>query len=229
MIKVLRLILRVLGLGLRIAFAVPLAYLRFLFGGREKVLYTHIPLLHHVDNDALYSTLVQQNYPTDVPSVRMFGGGLYSTRAGRVIIESSGSGGSTEITRSQDTRSLAVGNGIGLTNIGLLLVKTRRLRFYPLLGVGGGGTNLVPMTRDPNNPSVVTVEQGTATDLGGGMMLHAGLGLELKLGGKLGMIVGLRTGLVVPVNGPTGAQTYLTATSGAGWFPDDEAPATGAG
>jgi hypothetical protein len=171
--------------------------------------------------------LESKDYSADPITASFNGGGMLSKR-GKLLIDSEGGGGG--YLGEAGAHHIAYGGGFGFLNVGYL-IKTGWLRVYPLVGIGGGGMGLSLSEKSAIPPGEPLAPPENRVDAGmGGMMLNTGLGLEVKIGGRLALVVGLRIGYMhrlvtfgdQHVPGALGNRPYLRFTIGGGWFSEEQ-------
>lgn len=122
------------------------------------------------DYDAMERGLKAHGYPSAESSSLMVGGGGYS-QLGHWIVGGQGEGGGSS---AEDAHLLSrVSAGAGGMLVGWLLINSAWLRVYPLLVLGGRGSNVSVM---PKNHTSRGVRVGT-----GGANVVIGIGIELRL------------------------------------------------
>ena len=133
------------------------------------------------------------------------GGGFYGVK-NRVVADQDGSGGG-QVEKHGD-HNLIVGGGEGSFSYGYMFKRGKRLRIYPLVGIGGDGSGAV-------------LEKGgstiTATG-GGGAHYMMGVAIEIKVGGRLGFVFGIRAGILRHVIGTPMRRPFVRFTFGGGIF-----------
>lgn len=134
------------------------------------------------------SWLYSQELPALPQDFAGGGGGSLQTR-GRLIIEGGGSGaGADALAPTGEKVGAGVGQGHG--NVGLILLRTRFFRVYPLVGMGGAGGG-----------AGVTSGDGAKTEttpfwFAGSV--HSGIGIDFTLTlGPIELFVGVRAGYQV--------------------------------
>lgn len=144
------------------------------------------------------------------------GGGGYARLSNGVIIGGNGGGGGG-ISDTPGYRRVA-GHGFGMMMLGYLLESTARTRFFPYVGIGGGGDGIVLSRREALRPgeNVARDPRDRITDGSGGPMLHLGFTVELRLGGRFGALVGVQVGTAFPLFGRP--RRYLRLLIGGGRF-----------
>jgi len=161
---------------------------------------------------ATFTTLdVSSTSPTSKPrlsgavNVITHGGGFYGVKD-RIVADQEGSGGG-QIQRYEG-QNLIVGGGEGSFNYGFMFKRGKRLRIYPLIGIGGDGSGAV-IERDG---------ESVAASGSGGMHYMAGIGIEIKVGGRLGVVLGIRAGYLRHVIGTPMRRPFVRFTFGGGIF-----------
>ena len=153
----------------------------------------------------LQSTVTQTDDSLSAVTFLANGGG-FSGRAGRFLIETGGSGGGT--LKNENGYQLAAGSGQGGVNLGFVLKGGSGLRIYPLVGIGGQGGGF--SVKDETGKALVN--SGLAD-----FIYNAGLGIDFKIGWRVGFIFGVRIGFDAPLN--TGQHIPFTRyIVGFGWF-----------
>lgn len=152
----------------------------------------------------LNDRLDEAGYPTFGPEMVSLGGGGYGVK-NRVLLGGEGHGLITS-DKGHNGRNVSVGGGYGLFKLGYLFRPTSNVRFYPQLGLGGGGLRLEigdqgnadefgAILDDPNRSA--TVDRAS-------LLVSLGVGLEYEFsrpGKKGGFQLGLRAGYVLsPLN-----------------------------
>jgi hypothetical protein len=152
----------------------------------------------NLDTSSMEPQLTEKGYP--LPTVRglfrLNGGGGYGVigENKRLLLDAEGGGGS--YVDAGEQYGTFAGGGQGFLNVGYLFRLTSFLRAYPLLGLGAGGLGLTVAETDPEREDKPSPDREKKVGMGGGgILLHVGLGLELRLGGKTGLILGLRVGI----------------------------------
>jgi len=143
----------------------------------------------------------------DIRASRLaFGGGGYGLLAQRIVIGGEGSGFSQEV--SSPTQVASISGGYGFFTLGYAVVSTRRLRFFPALGIGGGGINLhiTPRMTSPTFDEVLENPEREVRLLTGSFLINFSLGMDylIILGrsrrarrGEGGFLVGVRVGYIL--------------------------------
>jgi hypothetical protein len=108
------------------------------------------------------------------------GGGFYSA-GDKVLLDSNGEGGGTLTQNGDDV--LAAGMGDGRTSGGVMLRIGESLRIYPLVGVGSAGHS-IQQIKGEGNLSTQTIS----------VQRSGGIGVEYRIGGRFGVVVGFRVG-----------------------------------
>lgn len=129
------------------------------------------------------------------PSVYVeHGGGGYVALPNGLLIGGGGGGGGQRANVGAYRR--IAGHGFGMFMLGYVLGQSPRTRFYPYIGIGGGGEGIVLSKRDMLLPgeAVARRARDRIADGAGGPMLHLGFGVELRFGGGVGFMVGLQVG-----------------------------------
>lgn len=128
------------------------------------------------------------------------GGGGYSVDDRGLLIGGGGLGGGG--TLPAGAGEVRYGAGVGTSEVGVVSEETSYgpLRLYPLFGVGGAGAGASAYKRPVREliraKRPIRPDRSTAA---GALHFLIGLGLELRLGGRSGVLVGLRAGYrIVP-------------------------------
>jgi hypothetical protein len=133
-------------------------------------------------------------------------GGGFLGRSGRLLVETSGSGGGTQ--EDEYGYQVSAGSGQGGVNLGFVLKGGSRLRIYPMLGIGGQGSGL--SVKDEAGSAIVN--RGI-----GDVIYNAALGMDFKIGWRIGLIVGVRLGFNAPLNTQE-RKPFTRLIVGLGWF-----------
>jgi len=136
------------------------------------------------DGSHMQIKLHQQDLAADVINMPMHGGG-YMHERGRWIFDYFGSGGGQSTERKG--RGVEAGGGSGGFNVGYGTTFLGVLRIYPFVGVGGYGMGVTMASETPNDDPQTLLAVG-------GPQGQVGIGAELRLGGKWGIILGVRLG-----------------------------------
>lgn len=155
--------------------------------------------------DGLYYAVSRQDLPPvtappDAPPIPQnyltHGGGTYRIYKGRLLVEGSGGGGG--MAYHENGYRVALGGGHGFFAMGWVLNLLPFLRVYPLVGLGGGGMGSALYKADPRAPNrpPANRDEVHATG-GGGPLLNLGVGVELKIGYRYGIILGVRAGYLI--------------------------------
>ncbi|MEO0560947.1 MAG: hypothetical protein AAF125_02465 [Chloroflexota bacterium] len=152
-----------------------------------------------LDGEALENALrTDAHLPIESVEYAATGGGIYTTGPRNLVV-------GTEMAAIVDQDAggnydTAVGLGYGLLNVGYS-VKLGPFRVIPLIGFGGGGLGL----------DITPIASGNAPDLSelrvsrSNFLVHIGLGIELRIGGRFGLVVGGQAGYVLaPFSGRAG-------------------------
>lgn len=196
-----------------IALLPPILLFNAVRKGRDKVGYMVIGR-HNVHTRPAQDVLAQHGQIPGPLAFTGYGGGAYGTR-GRLIIDGEGAGGSSVLT-GDSTTQFDIGDGHGYFNVGFLLLRGF-VRVYPFVGIGGGGSELEAEPAGSERISKSEVD----VDLGSGMRAQGGIGIEFKVGWRLGVIVGVRVGYAVDLSSTTGERSekpFVRLVLGAGWF-----------
>lgn len=138
-----------------------------------------------LDGKALQNALgTPDAYPIDQVHYAATGGGLfwagrsgpgYGLEGQAIIDQDAGDGYET-----------AIGMGYGLFNMGYGF-RLGPLRIFPMVGVGGGGIGFdITRQHTPN----AAPQRASRTNF----LVHLGIGVEFRMGGRLGVAVGGRFG-----------------------------------
>ncbi len=120
------------------------------------------------------------------------GGGIQATSA-RAVVDTGGYGGGA--LNNDDDRTAIAGRGVGWASAGLIWRAGARLRIYPLFGLQGRGESLI-MTGpvdDLRDLSDQLQEEKFQRDDAAVEQVN-GVGIDYRLGGCIGITVGLRVG-----------------------------------
>ena len=187
----------VIKLALRIAFATVLMPFRIFSATVLRAGNTVLYLTwghHQIDTTVAQRGLSAKETPAAPITHPTQGGGGYGVRGGRIITEMTGNGGGALTTGGEYT--LQTSSGSGFLNVGYLVKRGSYFRVYPLVGFGGSSARAT-ISSDPGSAVddagrfVQPVVVGT-----GGPLVNVGLGLELKLGSRFGVMAGIRFGFV---------------------------------
>jgi hypothetical protein len=156
-----------------------------------------------VETAELDDELTAAGYPTFGRQMITVGGGGYGVHGSGILIGGEGHGVFTG-DAAHEGRSVSLSGGFGLFNVGYMAPLTGRVRAYPLLGFGGGGTNLrigsAPTDEpfrafldDPNRQTSLTRAS---------LLVSVGGGLEFRSSRSAGgVLVGVRAGyMFAPVS-----------------------------
>ena len=156
-----------------------------------------------IENGELDDALAAAEYPTFGRQVLTIGGGGYFVHGSGILI---GGEGVWVLTgdAAHEGRSVSLSGGFGLLNVGYMAPLAGRLRAYPLLGFGGGGTNL-RIGAQPTSESFgdLLADPNRQTSLSRVSMLASiGGGLEFRSSrSSTGLLVGVRAGyMFAPVS-----------------------------
>lgn len=159
--------------------------------GREPVAYvnlTHMPL----DTSAVLPSLRARGYPLPRHTQWQIGGGGYSITTQSVVIEGEGGGGG--MMRAQGAYHTRGGAGHGSATLGYAF-RLGPLRFFPFAGAGGGGGGALIAETDGEAPRDADLTRYPYIAFAsGGPRLVYGLGADLWLGGRIGLVIGVRLG-----------------------------------
>lgn len=192
----------------------PFAYMRFTLAGDDRVAFSSIPLVYRDNGDTVRAALQRLDYTEPAPAPAMSGGGMQSIRWRHVLFEGFGAGGGRKLEVPDSDRALLIGSGFGFSQVGLVLLKWRRWRVYPLAGFGGMGGSIVPATKNDNTPGGLDLNQKAAVDTGGGPVINLGMGADFRLGKRFGLVLGMRAGMIVPLAAPDERRYYAHLTHG---------------
>ena len=140
----------------------------------------------------------------DVLNFPLHGGGQYRMRGGW-IFDISGAGGGQTAERGADT--ISASGGHGFASIAYPVTFLGIIRVYPLLGIGGGGLRAVMQ-----NP----LEQPKTLLDFGGATTQIGVGVEVLLGGKRGLMLGVHMGYQYAIAGSISKIPFMRLHMGAG-------------
>ena len=119
------------------------------------------------------------------PGVARSSGSGFVATLGRLVIDSNGSGSSGEAAHGEGT--LSYDGKQGHISAGVALINTRRLRIYPLVGLGGSGGRFGHRPADIRPAELRGWGAGQAT---------VGIGMDLLLSFWLfHLLIGLRAGV----------------------------------
>jgi hypothetical protein len=160
-----------------------------------------------IDLGPLNSRLESKGYPKFSDNFFSLGGGGHGI-INRVIIGGEGHALATRKTTSGSYK-MSIGAGYGFFNLGYIVYKTKDLRVYPLLGLGGGGMDLQIMEKgSPSFDEILDNPKRSAKLSTDGFLFSLALGTDylLKLGrdekGEGGLVFGLRIGYTfAPIKG----------------------------
>jgi hypothetical protein len=149
----------------------------------------------------LNDRLAGAGYPTFASEMVSLGGGGYGVVADRLMLGGEGHGLITADGTFQG-RTVSVGGGYGLFNLGYLFRPTPKLRVYPQVGVGGGGLQLeIGSAGDADQFDDILQNPSRSATVGqASFLVSLGGGLEYRFGdpGKEGGVqLGLRAGYVI--------------------------------
>lgn len=170
------------------------------------------------DLGPLNDRLSGAGYPTFASEMVSLGGGGYGVVANRLLLGGEGHGLLTADGTRQG-RSVSVGGGYGLLNLGYLFQPASRLRVYPLVGLGGGGLQLeIGSAGDADSfDEVLDTPSRSATVRQASLLVSLGGGLEYQFGtpgeGRSAR-VGVRAG-------------YMISALSSDWQLDDNSLAAG--
>lgn len=157
-------------------------------------------------------------YPTFASKMVSLGGGGYGVVGNRLMLGGEGQGLITADGARQG-RTVSVGGGYGLFNLGYLFRPSSNLRVYPLLGFGGGGLQLEIESAGTADDfeDVLTDPNRSATIGRASLLMNLGGGLEYQFGapgdGRSARI-GVRAG-------------YMISALSSDWQLDDNSLANG--
>lgn len=180
----------------------------------EHIVFFSLPLFDRPSRHTVQDALAKLDYDGPLPPVRVFGGGMQSTRNDDLLREGYGAGGGRKLALPDSRRALVIGRGYGFAQVGRVFLRAGRLRVYPLAGIGGMGGGIVPATEDPDTPGTLTLDQQSAVDTGGGPLVTLALGADLQVGGSRGVVIGLRAGIIIPLIAPGRRRLYAHLTGG---------------
>ncbi|MFW5709673.1 MAG: hypothetical protein ACOCX5_05580, partial [Chloroflexota bacterium] len=152
---------------------------------------------------------------------RVTGGGFYGASKA-MIVDLNGSGGGAARLNS-DGSKLATGSGEGGVNTGVI-IRSGRLRVYPLIGAVGGGEGIayqpakIPATaEDPEHAKSPSADAEIAEGAGG-VKVVSGVGIEYHIGGRFGFMIGARILFKNAVSEQQSRQPHLSIVFGLGRF-----------
>lgn len=126
------------------------------------------------------------------------GGGGGTIRKNGVYIGGSGQGGGNLLMETE--QFVSAGGGSGSMDIGYMIRPVGWLRFYPFFGVGGAGNGIIATELSDDEPSqpIMTDDTITTSQI---EFLSAlvGVGFEVKIGGRVGLTLGMRLGWWQPL------------------------------
>ncbi len=155
------------------------------------------------DDPHLFDALGAAGFRTPPYVYRTFGGGGFYQHSSGLLIGGEGEGGG--LNEDNDGGTLAVGAGHGGMRVGWRFTLGRLLSVYPLIGIGGAGAGV----------SAEAIEDGSSSAL-----VSVGLGIDLRLGGRVGLLLGLRVGWYQPLGAEEGSQggfSYYRPVIGVYW------------
>jgi hypothetical protein len=146
--------------------------------------------------DNLNTALARNGYGKLETGVSSFGGGGYFC-IGNLLLGGGGAWLSTTQTHNADN-SVTFKGGYGSFMIGYAIPTDKRSIFYPAIGIGGGGFDLIIKQKSPstNFSQQINAPNGTLNAGAGGWLLNAQLGYQRFFGGKgrEGFSIGLKAG-----------------------------------
>jgi hypothetical protein len=156
-----------------------------------------------IDAAALDDELTATGYPTFGRQVLTIGGGGYGVHGSGILVGGEGYGVLTGDVPHQG-RSVSLTGGFGLFNVGYMAPLTGRLRAYPLLGFGGGGTGLrigAGPTSEPFRAFLLNPDRQTHLSRVS-LLATVGGGIEFRSSrSSRGVLVGVRAGyMFAPVS-----------------------------
>jgi len=174
-----------------------------------------------VDMHDMNTRLLSYGYPEVSPgSLFLGGGGQFVFR--NVVLGGEGGGVAAGSYENADYRISSSG-GYGFFNLGYVVMSSRSVLLYPLVGLGSGGMSLTITDRNnlPGSFDEMLADPGRqAQMIHGGFMMNFSIGADWFVAGKKGdgitggWLVGLKAG-------------YVLDTSRKNWSLDDN-PLTGA-
>jgi hypothetical protein len=145
---------------------------------------------------SLNTALTGNGYGQLQTSVPSFGGGGYFC-IGNILIGGYGSWLSSTQTHNADNSANFKG-GYGSFMMGYAFAKGKRSLFYPAIGIGGGGFDLVinEKSSSANFSQQINKPNGTLNAGAGGWIVNAQIGYQRFFGGKdlEGFLVGVKAG-----------------------------------
>lgn len=152
-----------------------------------------------IDIGGLNDQLEAAGYPTFDRAALSIGGGGYGVVAGVLMIGGEGHGviGGEEAYQG---RSISIGGGYGLFNLGYLRRLTPDLRAYPMLGIGGGGFSMnIGNTGDADSFEDILQDPNRQATVGrGSFLVSLSAGIEYLFKEEDGgFLLGLRVGYLM--------------------------------
>jgi len=149
-----------------------------------------------LDLGSLNSRLKAKNYPEFKENYVSLGGGGHAV-IGKLIIGGDGEGHiTTETTYGNQNNSLEV--GYGFFDIGYILLSSKNLQIYPLIGIGGGGIELQIVEKGASEFDDILDNPKRMSKIStGGLLMQFCLGADylLSFNGNEGSIGGLVFGV----------------------------------
>jgi len=157
-----------------------------------------------LDLDAFNSRLNIKGYSKISENFFSVGGGGHAILSNKILIGGEGHSILGDETTNGNSKSSLTG-GYGLFDIGYLIYAKHQLRFYPMLGIGGGGMTF----RIRQQPASLTFDEVLDNPERGvelstnGFILSFSVGVDYLLlvggdeSGKGGFVFGIRAGYVV--------------------------------
>ena len=156
----------------------------------DKVLfYSFQPTDISLESSPLLEATVNSRQTGIADATYVSNGGGFLGRSGRLLVESGGLGGGTQ--EDELGYQLSAGSGQGGVNLGFILKGGSGLRIYPMVGIGGHGGGL--LIRDDSGEAIIN--SGLAD-----VIYNTALGIDFKIGWRVGFIIGARIGVTSPLN-----------------------------
>ncbi|MBN1287062.1 MAG: hypothetical protein JXB47_16800 [Anaerolineae bacterium] len=164
--------------------------------GEPWVVYYTVGTGAGLDAGPMQSKLDEKGYPVPEAPLRSVynGGGGYGLRKGGPLLIG-GEGGGHGNQYVGERYSTFPGGGEGFLFFGYVFNWLERLRVYPLLGVGGGGVGITVAETDSKHGPPRDKDKRVAWGEGS-MLVNLGAGAEVTLGGKYGLVLGVRVGYI---------------------------------
>ena len=157
-----------------------------------------------LDLDKLNEALGAHNYPEFSNRLVSIGGGGHAFM-NRLVLGGQGQalvGKSTDVNIAGTAYKGTLSAGIGFFDIGFLLTPPRRLKVYPMLGIGGAGLELAIVEKQPPSFDQVLEHPNRSTRLSTGMfLLNFALGVDYMVATRArraccagGIVLGVEVG-----------------------------------